>query len=63
MGQATGDPNSSKAKAAVVDIDDVPFDGGRTVSTPAPKADSTPASGGDSKAQDILAMIRNRQKA
>jgi hypothetical protein len=61
MGQATGDPNSSKAKAAVVDIDDVPFDGGRTVSTPAPKADSTPASG-DSKAQDILAMIRNRQK-
>ena len=61
MGQATGDPNSSKAKAAVVDIDDVPFDGGRTVSTPAPKADSTPAAGGD-RAQDILAMIRNRQK-
>jgi len=63
MGQATGDPNSSKAKVAVADIDDVPFDGGRIVSTPAPKADSTPASGGDSKAQDILAMIRNRQKA
>jgi hypothetical protein len=60
MGQATGDPNTPKAKAVDLD-DDVPFDGGRTVSTPAPKADSTPASG-DSKAQDILAMIRNRQK-
>jgi hypothetical protein len=60
MGQATGDPNTPKAKA--VDLDDVPFDGGRTVSTPAPapKADSTPASG--DRAQDILAMIRNRQK-
>ena len=60
MGQATGDPNTPKAKAVDLD-DDVPFDGGRTVSAPAPKADSTPASG-DSKAQDILAMIRNRQK-
>ena len=61
MGQATGDPNTVKAKPAVADIDDdVPFDGGRTVSTPASKAESTPASG--DRAQDILAMIRNRQK-
>jgi len=60
MGQATGDPNTPKAKAVDID-DDVPFDGGRTVSTPAPKAESAPAAGGD-RAQDILAMIRNRQK-
>jgi len=63
MGQATGDPNTAKAKPAVTDIDDdVPFDGGRTVSTPstASKSETTPASG--DRAQDILAMIRNRQK-
>jgi hypothetical protein len=63
MSQATGDPNKAAARApaaAPVD-DDVPFD----TDEPAPKAaPAAPAAGNESasRAQDILAMIRNRQK-
>jgi hypothetical protein len=64
MSQNTGDPNKSatpKASApAPVDSDDEPTPVAKATPTPAPKAE-TPA-GGDSRAQDILAMIRNRQK-
>ena len=45
---------------ATVAQDDVPFD---TDETPAPTAPvSAPASGSSKRAEDILAMIRNRQK-
>ncbi len=61
MGQATGDPNRPAAVAPVAEADDEP--------TPAAKAEtatpvSTPAANTESasRAQDILAMIRNRQK-
>ena len=65
LGSATGDPNQATSRAAapapVADEDDAPFD-----TTPAPKAEAAPAPAGDaggaSRAQDILAMIRNRQK-
>ena len=61
MGQATGDPVKSTPKASTPvasdDYDDEPAPVAK--STPAPKAD---AAAGDSRAQDILAMIRNRQK-
>jgi len=57
----TGDPNVAK-KAAVAapadDFDDEPAPVAKAA--PAPKAESVPASG--DRAQDILAMIRNRQK-
>jgi hypothetical protein len=63
MSQNTGDPQkASTPKAAPAptpaasdDFDDEPA----AKVTPAPQAEST---GGDSRAQDILAMIRNRQK-
>ena len=64
---ATGDPNTrSTTKAATPSTDyedDVPFD---TTPKAAPARVETPkeepkSSGGDSKAQDILAMIRSRQ--
>jgi hypothetical protein len=57
----TGDPNVAKKAAAVVpadDFDDEPAPVAKAA--PAPKAESAPASG--DRAQDILAMIRNRQK-
>lgn len=60
MMAATGDPNSRPATAASAvteDEDDAPFE--TTKSSPAPKAESKPS--GDSKANDILAMIRSRQ--
>jgi hypothetical protein len=64
MSQNTGDPVKSTPKAAPApaasdDYDDEPA----PKAAPAPKA-SAPAvaEGGDSRAQDILAMIRNRQK-
>ena len=67
MSQNTGDPNKATPKASAPapaashdDEDDVP----EVKATPAPKASAPAASdGGDSRAQDILAMIRNRQKA
>ena len=63
MGQATGDP---VAKAKVVassseDFDDEPA--AAPVTTPASAAPAAAASAdGASRAQDILAMIRNRNK-
>lgn len=64
MNAATGDPNTRTARAAAPahDEDDVPFD---TTPKAAPARTETPketkTEGGDSKAQDILAMIRARQ--
>ena len=64
MSQNTGDPNKSIAKASAPaasdDYDDEPTPAAKAVPASAPKAEA-PASG-DSRAQDILAMIRNRQK-
>jgi hypothetical protein len=63
MGQNTGDPNKAstpKASASAEDsYDDEPAPVATTKAAPAPKAEE---SSGDSRAQDILAMIRNRQK-
>jgi hypothetical protein len=64
MGQATGDPQKSTPKAsapAADDYDDEPAPVAKAAPAPAPKAEAESA-GGDSRAQDILAMIRNRQK-
>lgn len=62
MSQNTGDPNKSTPKASApadsdIDPDDTPAPVAK--SAPAPKAE---ASAGGDRAQDILAMIRNRQK-
>jgi hypothetical protein len=58
----TGDPNVAKKAAAAStvsdDFDDEPAPVAKAA--PAPKAEAAPASG--DRAQDILAMIRNRQK-
>jgi hypothetical protein len=64
MGQATGDPHkpaAARAAAPVADEDDAPFDAA-PAATPAPAAASAASADGASRAQDILAMIRNRQK-
>jgi len=63
MSQNTGDPNKAtpKASATVDDIDEDEAPAPVAKSAPAPKAEAS--AGGDSRAQDILAMIRNRQKA
>jgi hypothetical protein len=64
MGSATGDPVAKatpKASAPAEDHEDEPAPAVKTA--PAPKAEAPASSGsGDSRAQDILAMIRNRQK-
>ena len=58
MSQATGDPNRPAAVAApVADADDEPAP---VTKAEAPKAEASAE--GASRAQDILAMIRNRQK-
>jgi hypothetical protein len=66
LSQATGDPVAKRPAAAAshVDEDDVPFD---TAPAAAPVKEAAPAAGNvtaesASRAQDILAMIRNRQK-
>ena len=69
MGQQTGDPQKAATpKAAPApqssrdDYDDEPAPKA-SAPAPAPKAEAAEStSGGDSRAQDILAMIRNRQK-
>jgi hypothetical protein len=63
MSQATGDPNTrntpaASPKAAVVEDDDIPFE--PTPAKVAPPVAETKSSG-DSKANDILSMIRARQ--
>jgi len=69
MSQNTGDPvkatpkASAPAPAASTDsYDDEPAAPAQAAPAPAAKAEAAPAAGGDSRAQDILAMIRNRQK-
>jgi hypothetical protein len=69
MSQATGDPNKAAPTPATrvaapvhMEDDDAPFDTTPAASTPAPAVSS--ASGETaSRAQDILAMIRNRSKS
>ncbi len=67
MSQNTGDPQKASAPkatpapAASDDYDDEPAPKA-TAPAAAPKAEAETSSGGDSRAQDILAMIRNRQK-
>jgi hypothetical protein len=70
MGQATGDPNKASAPRAAAPApaasseEDLPWED-TAPAAPAPKAEAAPAAGGSdsaSRAQDILAMIRNRQK-
>jgi len=64
MSQATGDPVKATPKASAPapadDEDDTPAPVAKSTPAPAPKAEAS--AGGDSRAQDILAMIRNRQK-
>ncbi len=60
MSAATGDPNKSVAADNDVDPEDAPAKSAPAVSTPA--APAATASGGSGRAEDILAMIRNRQK-
>jgi hypothetical protein len=65
MSQNTGDPvkstpKASSAPAASDDYDDEPAPVAKATPVTAPKAEAS--AGGDSRAQDILAMIRNRQK-
>ena len=75
MGQATGDPTASSSSAsapaaataspapAAVSIDDEPpFDVDTPAVATAPKAEAPKAATGGNKAEDILAMIRNRQR-
>jgi hypothetical protein len=64
LSQQTGDPNKPVATApaaASEDFDDEPAAAPATQAAPAPAAASA-STDGASKAQDILAMIRNRQK-
>jgi hypothetical protein len=64
MSQNTGDPQKASAPkaapapAASHDEDDTPA----PVAKAAPAPTASESTGGDSRAQDILAMIRNRQK-
>jgi len=66
MSQNTGDPNKATPKTSAPAVDDIDEDDtpvAKSTPAPAPKASAPAAEGGDSRAQDILAMIRNRQKA
>ena len=62
MGQNTGDPQKQSAPKASTDdsYDDEPAT--KTADAPAAMAADTSSTTSDSRAQDILAMIRNRQK-
>ena len=66
MSQATGDPNKSANAPAAPAAETAPAatPAPAPAATPAPAAEAAPADGGDSsnRAQDILAMIRNRQQ-
>lgn len=68
MGAATGDPNTATArpaavaKLAPVASEDPPFDVDEAPAQKSAPAPSSSAPAGGSKAEDILAMIRNRQK-
>jgi hypothetical protein len=61
MSQATGHPNKPAARTAAAPVDDHIDDVPASVAqAEAPKAEASAE--GASRAQDILAMIRNRQK-
>ena len=61
MSQATGDPNKPAARTAAAPVDDhIDDTPAPAVKDEAPKAEANAE--GASRAQDILAMIRNRQK-
>ena len=64
MSQQTGDPLKSAGRAASDDADDEPAPvAARPAPAPQPEASAAPSSNdSNSRAQDILAMIRNRQK-
>ena len=66
MSQNTGDPNKAKASAPAAATAPAPVAEAAPAaeSTPAPAAEAAPAESGESanRAQDILAMIRNRQQ-
>ena len=66
MSQNTGDPQkaSSAPKASAPAMDDADDEPAPKATAPAaaPKAEAQESGSGDSRAQDILAMIRNRQK-
>jgi hypothetical protein len=65
MAQRTGDPNVAAAPAATTAPEAAPAAAPVAETAPAaPAAEAAPAEGGDnaSRAQDILAMIRNRQQ-
>ena len=63
MSAATGDPNTrTVVKAAPVEDEDAPFDSEPKAAPKAvEKAPESKSTSGDSKAQDILSMIRARQ--
>jgi hypothetical protein len=61
LGSATGDPNKPAAVKASAPVEDQIDDEPAATVASAPAAASAPA-GDNSRAQDILAMIRNRQK-
>lgn len=61
MSQATGDPNKSVAKVAITDDDSYDEPAAKPASESKPAAPA--ASADNSRAQDILAMIRNRNKS
>jgi hypothetical protein len=60
MGAATGDPNKPAARVPVDESDDEPTPIAKVA--PAESSPTATNSDGNSRAQDILAMIRNRQK-
>ena len=63
MSQNTGDPVKQTPKASAPVAHDDEEDAPAPVAKAAPKAETTTeTASGDSRAQDILAMIRNRQK-
>ena len=64
LGSATGDPNKAASRVAApvqAAEDDAPFDTAPVVKA-APVAQPAADAGGASRAQDILAMIRNRKQ-
>jgi len=66
MSQNTGDPVKQTPKASAPVSNDSSDDeeySAPVATASAPKAETASTAGGDSRAQDILAMIRNRQKA
>ncbi len=64
MSSATGDPNVAKSAPKAVVAEDPPFDADEEPAPRAsqPKQESAPAASGGGRAEDILAMIRNRNK-